>query len=154
MNSIIHFAEHVHNVNLKGAFFAAQAALLHLSDNGTIVFTGSIGSVLGLPGNVAYAAAKAGMRAVARIFATELALKNIRVNVVSPGPTETPLFYRNPGMSEETIEGMRAHMREAVPLKRIGEPQEVAKAVLFLASDEASFINGSTISANGGQFFV
>ncbi|WP_375203355.1 SDR family oxidoreductase [Hyphococcus sp.] len=144
------FWNDVNNVNLKGAFFAAQAALPHLRDGGAIVFTGSIGSVLGIPGNVAYAAAKAGMRAVARIYAAELAARKIRVNVVSPGPTETPLFYRNPGMTEEAIEGMRAHMREAVPLKRIGEPREVARAVLFLASDDASYITGVDLFVDGG----
>ena len=145
------FWDEVHDVNLKGAFFAAQAALPHLRDNGAIVFTGSIGSVLGLPGNAVYAAAKAGLRAVARIYAAELAPRHIRVNVVSPGPTETPLFYRNPGMTEEAVEGMRAHMKNVVPLKRVGEPGEVANAVLFLASDEASYITGIDLFVDGGS---
>ena len=145
------FWDDIQNVNLKGAFFAAQAALPHLRDGGAIVFTGSIGSVLGVPGNAVYAAAKAGLRAVARIYAAELAPRYIRVNVVSPGPTETPLFYRNPGMTDEAVEGMRGHMREVVPLKRIGEPREVARAVLFLASDEASYITGVDLFVDGGS---
>lgn len=144
------FWDDVHNVNLRGAFFAAQAALTHMQNGGAVIFTGSIGSVLALPGNVAYAAAKAGMRAMARIYAAELAPRNIRVNVVSPGPTETPLFYRNPGMTEDGIEAMRAQMRASVPLKRIGEPAEVARAVLFLASNEASYITGVDLFVDGG----
>src|SRR5207247_9871683 len=82
------FWDSVHGVNLRGAFFALQAALPHLRDGGSIVITGSIGAVLALPGNVVYAAAKAGLRAVARILAAELMARRIRVNVVAPGPTE------------------------------------------------------------------
>lgn len=144
------FWDEIHDVNLRGAFFAAQAALPHLRDGGAIVFTGSIGSLLGLPGNAVYAAAKAGLRAMARIYAVELAPRNIRVNVVSPGPTETPLFYRNPGMTEDDIEAMREKMRASVPLRRIGEPREVARAALFLASDEASYITGVDLFVDGG----
>ena len=89
----------VHDVNLKGCFFAAQKALPLMGRGGSIVFTGSIGAVLGVPGNAIYAAAKAGLRAVARILATELVGEGIRVNMVSPGPTETPIINRNVGMS-------------------------------------------------------
>ncbi len=144
------FWDDVTDVNLRGAFFAAQAALPHLRDGGSVIFTGSIGSVLALPGNVVYAAAKAGLRAMARVYAAELAPRKIRVNLVSPGPTETPLFHRNPGMTESDIEGMRAQMRAAVPLNRIGEPEEIARAVLFLASSEASFITGVDLFVDGG----
>lgn len=144
------FWDEVHDVNLRGAFFAAQAALPHMRDGGAIIFTGSIGSALGLAGNAVYAAAKAGLRAMARIFAIELAPRNIRVNVVSPGPTETPLFHRNPGMTEADVEAMRGQMRASVPLNRIGEPREVARAVLFLASDEASFITAVDLPVDGG----
>ena len=144
------FWDGVLDVNLRGAFFAAQAALKDISDGGAVIFTGSVGSVLALPGNVAYAAAKAGLRAMARIFAAELAPRRIRVNVISPGPTETPLFYRNPGMTEEDVAALREQMRAAVPLKRIGAPEEVARAVLFLASDEASYITGVDLFVDGG----
>ncbi|NWG52605.1 MAG: SDR family oxidoreductase [Hydrogenophilaceae bacterium] len=144
------FWDDVHGVNLRGAFFAAQAALPHMRARGAIVFTGSIGSVAAIPGNAAYAAAKAGLRAVARIFAVELMPRSIRVNVVSPGPTETPLFRRNPGMTDADVEAMRAQMRAATPMGRIGEPEEVARAVLFLASDEASFITGIDLYVDGG----
>jgi NAD(P)-dependent dehydrogenase (short-subunit alcohol dehydrogenase family) len=138
----------IHGVNLRGAFFAAQAALPHLRDGASIVITGSIGSLLALPGNVAYAAAKAGLRAVARILAVELLPRRIRVNMVSPGPIETEIFKR--GASAEQIDSMRRMLSSAVPMKRMGEAEEVARAVLFLASDEASFITGVDLFVDGG----
>ncbi len=142
------FWDSLHDVNLRGAFFAVQAALAHLRDGGAIVMTGSIGSVLALPGNAVYAAAKAGLRAVARTLAVELLPRRIRVNVVSPGPTETEIFRR--GASEEQIAQLRAMMKNAVPMKRMGEAGEVARAVLFLASEEASFVNGVDFFVDGG----
>jgi NAD(P)-dependent dehydrogenase (short-subunit alcohol dehydrogenase family) len=142
------FWDSVHAVNLRGAFFAVQAALPHLRDGGSIVITGSIGALRALPGNVVYAAAKAGLRQVARILAAELLPRRIRVNVVSPGPVETEIFKR--GASPEQIQQVRAALGGAVPMKRMGEPDEVARAVLFLASSEASFINGVDLYVDGG----
>jgi len=142
------FWDDIHNVNLRGAFFAIQAALPHLADGGNIVITGSIGSVLALSGNVVYAAAKAGLRAVARTLAIELLPRRIRVNLVSPGPTDTEIFKR--GATADEIERMRTAMKDAVPMGRMGEPAEVARAVLFLASDEASFITGVDLFVDGG----
>ena len=142
--------DRIHGVNLRGAFFAVQKALPLMGKGGSIVLTGSIGGVLGLPGNVVYAAAKAGLRAVGRNLATELVAEGIRVNVVSPGPTETPIINRNPGMDAGAVSAMRAMMIDAVPMKRMGEADEVAKAMLFLASDEASFITGIDLFVDGG----
>jgi len=142
--------DEVHAVNLKGCFFAAQKALPLMADGGAIVFTGSIGSVLAVPGNVIYAAAKAGLRAVARIFAVELLPRRIRVNMVSPGPTETPLINRNVGMSADAVNALRERMIANTPMRRMGEPEEVARAVLFLSSDEASFITGVDLFVDGG----
>lgn len=142
--------DEVHAVNLKGCFFAAQKALPLMADGGAIVFTGSIGSVLAVPGNVIYAAAKAGLRAVARIFAVELLPRRIRVNMVSPGPTETPLINRNVGMSPDAVNALRERMIANTPMRRMGEPEEVARAVLFLSSDEASFITGVDLFVDGG----
>lgn len=142
--------DQVHAVNLRGCFFAAQKALPLMDRGGSIVFTGSIGSLLAVPGNVIYAAAKAGLRAVTRIFATELVARGIRVNMVSPGPTETPLINRNVGMSVDAVNALRARMIEHTPMKRMGEPEEIARAVLFLASDEASFITGVDLFVDGG----
>jgi NAD(P)-dependent dehydrogenase (short-subunit alcohol dehydrogenase family) len=142
--------DEVHDVNLRGAFFAAQKALPLMSRGGAIVFTGSIGSVLAAPGNAIYAAAKAGLRAVARIFAVELVAEGIRVNMVSPGATETPLITRNVGMSPDAVEALRSMMIANTPMKRMGRPEEIARAVLFLASDEASFITGIDLFVDGG----
>ena len=142
--------DQLHGVNLRGCFFACQAALPHLRDGGSIVVTGSIGSVLAIPGNAAYASAKAGLRAVVRILAVELLPRRIRVNMVSPGPTETPLFNRNPGMSADAVDHLRQQMIAAVPMHRMGEPEEVARAVLFLASSEATFITGVDLFVDGG----
>ncbi len=142
------FWDSVHRVNLRGAFFAVQAALPHLRDGGSIVITGSIGALRALPGNVVYGAAKAGLRQVARVLAAELLPRRIRVNIVSPGPIETEIFKR--GASPEQIEAVRAALGGAVPMKRMGEPDEVARAVLFLASPEASFINGVDLYVDGG----
>lgn len=142
--------DQVHAVNLRGCFFAAQKALPLMQRGSAIVFTGSIGAVLGIPGNAVYAAAKAGLRAAARILATELVGEGIRVNVVSPGPTETPLLYRNQGMDDAAVEGLRRQMIANVPMHRMGEPEEVARAILFLASHEASFITGVDLFVDGG----
>lgn len=142
--------DQVQAVNLKGCFFAAQKALPLMGKGGSIVFTGSIGSVLAVPGNVVYAAAKAGLRAVTRIFAVELVGQGIRVNMVSPGPTETPLINRNVGMDAGAVSALRQQMIEATPMHRMGEPEEIARAVLFLASDEASFITGVDLFVDGG----
>ncbi|MEH3107014.1 MAG: SDR family oxidoreductase [Sphingomonas fennica] len=142
--------DQVTGINLKGCFFAAQACLPHLRDGGAIVFTGSIGSLKGLPGNTVYAAAKAGLRAVARILAAELVVRNIRVNMVSPGPTETPIIRRNIGQAPGVEDMLRRQMIAAVPMHRMGEAEEVARAVLFLASPEASFITGIDLFVDGG----
>ena len=142
--------DEVHNVNLRGCFFAAQKALPLMGKGSNIVFTGSIGSVLAAPGNVVYAAAKAGLRAVARIFAVEGLVRGMRVNMVSPGPTETPLINRNLGMDAKAVDALRQMMIANTPMRRMGEPEEIARAVLFLSSDEASFITGVDLFVDGG----
>ncbi len=142
--------DEVHNVNLRGCFFAVQKALPLMRRGGSIVITGSIGSVAAVPGNAMYAAAKAGLRAVARTLAAELVGQGIRVNMVSPGPTETPIINRTEGVSEEAVTALRNVMIDAVPMKRMGLPEEIAKPVLFLASDDASFITGIDLYVDGG----
>ncbi|MDE2042218.1 MAG: SDR family oxidoreductase, partial [Alphaproteobacteria bacterium] len=132
------FWDGIHNINLRGAFFAIQSALPHMRDSGSIVVTGSIGSISAVPGNAAYAAAKAGLRAVVRILAVELLARNIRVNMVSPGPTDTEIFKRD--ASPEQIASLREFFKAVVPMGRMGETEEVARAALFLASTDASFI--------------
>jgi NAD(P)-dependent dehydrogenase (short-subunit alcohol dehydrogenase family) len=142
--------DQVHDVNLRGCFFAAQKVLPLMGHGGAIVFTGSIGSQLAAPANVVYAASKAGLRAVTRIFAVELVAQGIRVNMVSPGPTETPIIYRNPGMDEQAADALRQMMIANTPMKRMGTPEEIANAVLFLSSSDASFITGVDLFVDGG----
>ncbi len=142
------FWDKIHAVNLRGAFFAIQQALPLMRDGGSIVITGSIGSMAAVPGNVAYAAAKAGLRAMARIVGKELLPRGIRVNMVSPGPTDTEIFKRD--ASPDEIQGMRELLAGVVPIGRMGAAEEVARAVLFLASAEASFINGVDLCVDGG----
>jgi len=140
----------VHDVNLRGAFFTAQKAVPLMGKGGSIVFTGSIGAVLAMPGNVIYAAAKAGLIAVMKTFARELVEQGIRVNMISPGPVETPIITRS-GLDEAGIAAMRARMTSVVPMGRMGDPEEAAAAMLFLASDEASFITGVDLVVDGGR---
>lgn len=142
------FWDGIHDVNLRGAFFAMQRALPLLRDGGAIVVTGSIGSVAAVPGNAAYAAAKAGLRAVVRIMARELLPRRIRVNMVSPGPTDTEIFKRDASPAE--IAGIKDMMAGVVPIGRMGTSEEIASAVLFLASREAAFINGIDLYVDGG----
>ena len=142
--------DEIHTVNLKGCFFAAQKALPLMSRGGSIVVTGSVGAEAAVPGNAVYAASKAGLRAATRILGVELLPDGIRVNMVSPGPTETPIINRNVDMPPEAVDALRQIMINAVPMKRMGEADEIARAVLFLASEEASFINGVDLLVDGG----
>ena len=142
--------DEIHAVNLRGCFFAVQKALPLMGRGGAVVITGSIGAEAAVPGNAVYAASKAGLRAATRILGVELVGEGIRVNMVSPGPTETPLINRNIGMDAAAVEALRQIMINVVPMKRMGEADEVARAVLFLASDEASFVNGVDLYVDGG----
>jgi len=142
------FWDEVHAVNLRGIVFAVQSAAPLMNDGGSIVITGSIGSVLPLAGNLVYAAAKAGLRAAARILGVELLARKIRVNLMSPGPTNTEIFKRD--STPEQQAALLEMMRNNVPMKRVAEPEEMARAVLFLASSEASYINGVDLFVDGG----
>jgi NAD(P)-dependent dehydrogenase (short-subunit alcohol dehydrogenase family) len=142
------FWDEVHAVNLRGIVFAVQSAAPLMNDGGSIVITGSIGSMLPLAGNLVYAAAKAGLRAAARILGVELLPRKIRVNLMSPGPTNTEIFKRD--TTPEQQAALLEMMRNNVPMKRVAEPEEMARAVLFLASSEASYINGVDLFVDGG----
>ena len=138
--------DEMQNVNLRGPFFAIQKAVPLMSRGGSIVLTSSIGHLKGLPGNSHYAAAKAGLRSLARNLGAELVDSGIRVNCVSPGPIDTPLLARS------NMEHMREFIREQNPMKRWAHPRETARTVLFLASDDASFITGADLLVDGGMF--
>jgi NAD(P)-dependent dehydrogenase (short-subunit alcohol dehydrogenase family) len=136
-------ADEMIDLNLKSAIFTVQKSLPLLSDGASIILTSSIAAVKGFPGLTAYAAAKAGLRACARVWVNELKDRRIRVNLLSPGPVNTPPLASKPGDVIKNIVAM-------VPLGRIGEPKELANAALFLASDASSFINGTELFADGG----
>ena len=141
--------EKVIGTNLTAVFFTVQAALPYLNDNASIILNGSVISVLGNPGWSAYGATKAGVRAMARIMASELSPRGIRVNVVAPGATRTPIW----GSATATAEAEKkfeARMSLSTPLGRIGEPDHVAKTVLFLASDDAAHVQAQELFIDGG----
>lgn len=141
--------EKVISTNLTGVFFTVQSALPHLNDNASIILNGSVISVLGIPGYSAYGAAKAGVRAMARIMASELSPRGIRVNVVAPGAIRTPIW----GAAVATPEAEKAFEKRialSTPLGRIGEPDHISKTVLFLASDDAAHVQGQELFVDGG----
>jgi NAD(P)-dependent dehydrogenase (short-subunit alcohol dehydrogenase family) len=142
--------DHIHSINLRGCVFALQKALRIMGRGGSIVVTGSIGAHGALEGNGTYAAAKAGLHMAMKVFAKELVGEGIRLNVVSPGPIDTPLLHRNPGMTDEQVAQLKDMMIANIPMHRMGESADVATAVLFLASDDASFITGTNLVVDGG----
>ena len=142
--------DNIHGINLKGVFFTVQQALPLLRKGSSIVLTGSIGALKGIPTGSVYAASKAGLRALGRCFAAELVGKGIRVNVVSPGPTDTPIIGRTAGLPPQAIPAIREQMIRNTPMHRMGTPEEVAAAVLFLASNESAFVTGIDFLVDGG----
>jgi NAD(P)-dependent dehydrogenase (short-subunit alcohol dehydrogenase family) len=137
-------------INVKGTLFTAQKALPLMAAGGSIVLNGSMVSVKGVPGFSVYAATKAALRSFARTWAVDLKGKNIRVNVVSPGVVVTPAYKSELGMSDEQIKQFEAQGAAAAPLGRAGTPDEIAKAVVFLASDDSSYITGADLFVDGG----
>jgi NAD(P)-dependent dehydrogenase (short-subunit alcohol dehydrogenase family) len=135
-------------VNVKGTLFTVQKALPLLSDGAAVVPTGSSTSVKGSPAFSVYSVTKAAIRALARGWIIDLKPRNIRVNVLAPGPTETLglLGFIAPVHQQAMLDGMAAE----VPLGRVGRPEEIAKAALFLASDASSFVNGIELFVDGG----
>ena len=144
--------ENVIRTNLSAAFFTVNSAAPLLTDYGSIILNGSVHNYLGQAGVAAYAAAKGGIVSMARSIAADLAPRNIRVNVVAPGATKTPIWKRGPRASISADESAKLakFVASAIPLGRWGEPQEIAKAVLFLASDDSSYINAIELMVDGG----
>jgi NAD(P)-dependent dehydrogenase (short-subunit alcohol dehydrogenase family) len=141
--------DRVIDINLKGIYFMTQKLLPLLRSGSNIVFTSSVATVKPRQGYSVYAASKAGVASFARSLGTELVTNGIRVNAVSPGPIDTPMFSRMP-MTDDDRERFRAGVAASNPMKRWGTPEEVANAVLFLASDAASFITGIELPVDGG----
>jgi NAD(P)-dependent dehydrogenase (short-subunit alcohol dehydrogenase family) len=132
------------NLNVRGTLFTVQKALPLLKDGGSIILNGSVASVKGTAAFGVYAASKAAIRSFARTWTTDLKDRRIRSNVVSPGPINTPLASRQ---SPEVI----ARIVSTVPMGRMGEPDEIARAALFLASDDSSFVTGIELFVDGGR---
>jgi NAD(P)-dependent dehydrogenase (short-subunit alcohol dehydrogenase family) len=131
-------------VNVRGTFFTIQKALPLLKDGGSIILNGSVASVKGTAGFGVYAATKAAVRSFVRTWTSDLKDRHIRSNVVSPGPINTPLLNRQ---SADVL----ARLASTIPMGRLGVPDEVAKAALFLASDDSSFITGIELFVDGGR---
>lgn len=137
------------NVNFKGLFFNVQYALPVLNDNASIILTTTMADRKGYPNTSVYSATKAAVRSLARTLSAELVGRGIRVNAVSPGPIETPIFGKL-GVPEEGVPGLKEGFKDVVPMKRFGSADEIAKPALFLASDDSSFVLGVELMVDGG----
>lgn len=137
------------NTNVKGPILATKEALPHINDGGTILFTNSIVSQRGFDGLGVYSATKGALRAYQRVLTSEVKSRKIRVNSIAPGPIDTPI-YGKMGLPEEVVEEMGKGFAQQVPLGRFGTSEEIAKSALFLASDDASYINGIELEVDGG----
>lgn len=137
------------NVNYKGAFFTIQKAVPILHNNASVVLNTSINNQLGMLGSSIYAASKAALRSLARTLSAELIDRGIRVNAVSPGPITTPI-YQKLGFPQEQLDGFVEDLKQKIPMHRFGTPEEIAKIVLFFATEESSFILGEELVADGG----
>ena len=144
--------EDIVRANLSGAFFTVNSAAALLHDSASVIFNGSVHNYTGQPGLAAYAATKGGLVSMARVIAAELAPRKIRVNVVAPGWTKTPLWKRGhrafdtPEQSAKLVD----YYSSLIQLGRWGQPDELAKAVLFLASDDSSYVNAVELVVDGG----
>jgi NAD(P)-dependent dehydrogenase (short-subunit alcohol dehydrogenase family) len=138
------------DINIKGAYFTIQKALPFLNDGASIILNTSVADNTGNAGMSAYSATKAALRSLARTAAAELVGRGIRVNTVAPGPIVTPIIERT-GLPKEAIDQFSKEIVAKVPMKRFGQPEEVAGVVAFLASQDASYITGVEINVDGGQ---
>jgi NAD(P)-dependent dehydrogenase (short-subunit alcohol dehydrogenase family) len=136
------------NVNVKGTFFTVQKALPLLNDGASIILTGSIASIKGFPDISVYSATKAAIRSFARTWSNELRERRIRVNTLSPGHIDTPIF--DTWQQGDALVKLKEELTNNIPLGRLGDSDEIAKAVSFLASDEASYVDGVELFVDGG----
>ena len=138
------------NVNVKGLLFSVQKALPLMREGGSIILNSSISGSKGVPALGVYAATKAAVRSFARSWTSDLKDRKIRVNTLSPGPIATPIFGKM-GLSEQQAKEFGDRIVQSVPMGRIGAPEEIAAAALFLASNESSFISGIELTVDGGM---
>lgn len=137
------------NINTKGAYFTVQKALPIMNDGGSVILIGSGAWLKGFPGYSTYAATKAALRSFVRTWTNELKDKKIRANIISPGPVDTPIIDAQ-FATKEAADGAREWFKSLIPLGRLGRPEEIAAAALFLASDESSFVLGNDLVVDGG----
>lgn len=142
--------DEIFDINTRGAYFTIQKALPYLNDGASIILNTSIAGLKGVANATAYSATKAALRSLTRTIAAELAERGIRVNAVSPGPIDTPAGFERSGLSKEAQAEWVKNIVRQVPLKRIGRPEEIAGAVAFLASSDASYMTGSEVTVDGG----
>lgn len=140
----------ISDINFKGVFFSIQKALPYLNDGASVVVTSSSLATMGLAGTSAYSATKAAVIALAKGFSTELASRNIRVNILSPGPVVTPIMTRD-GATPEQFENARKGMAAKTVIGRMGNPEEIAQGFLYLASDDSRFMVGAELLLDGGM---
>ena len=141
------------SANVKGVFFCMQKALPLMPDGAAVVLNASMWTIKGIPGFGVLSASKAAVRSFARTWANELRDRRIRVNVVSPGPVHTPSIERATG-GRDNAEKLLSELSKDIPLGRPGKPEEIAQAVVFLASEDASYVNGAELFVDGGMVQV
>jgi hypothetical protein len=146
--------EHYHDTfdrNVKGVLFTVQKALPLLADHASVILTGSTAARVGTAGFSVYGASKAAVRSFVRHWILDLKGRNIRFNTLTPGPTKTPGLVDLAGPDAAQQQALLEHMASLVPMGRVGDPDEIAKAAVFLASDESSFITGTELFVDGGE---
>jgi NAD(P)-dependent dehydrogenase (short-subunit alcohol dehydrogenase family) len=148
------FFDRTFAVNVKGVLFTVQTMLPILKDGSSIILNASITADMGLPGFGIYAATKAAVRSLARSWTTDLKNKKIRVNAVSPGVVPTEGYTTEQGMTEQQVKEYTDRVSHEIPVGRVGTSEEIGNAVVFLASDAASFITGVELTIDGGQTMV